>query len=93
MVDVDPVNYIFFYTPKPRIEGCKACLSNWYTSVFSSDGIKFENVEKWIMYEKAKLFKDHITALDILNETTPNIIPTKVRITHSIELLLVYPKY
>lgn len=41
-------------------------LSNWYPSMFVVDGIPFSSMEQYMMYEKAILFEDHITAEKIL---------------------------
>lgn len=41
-------------------------LSNWYPSAFVVDGIPFSSMEQYMMYEKAILFEDHITAEKIL---------------------------
>ena len=41
-------------------------LSNWFLSEFTVCGITFSSMEKYMMYEKAILFKDQITAENIL---------------------------
>ena len=40
--------------------------SNWYPSEFVVDDIPFSSMEQYMMYEKAILFEDHITAEKIL---------------------------
>lgn len=46
-------------------------LSNWYMSDFVVKGITFNCVEQFMMFCKAKLFKDEITADKILRAKTP----------------------
>ena len=41
-------------------------LSNWFLSEFTVDGITFSSMEQYMMYKKAVLFKDQITAEKIL---------------------------
>ena len=42
-------------------------LSNWYMSDFVIDGIEFSSVEKYMMYQKALIFRDSETAQKVLN--------------------------
>lgn len=42
-------------------------LSNWYPSVFTTDGITFTSVEQYMMYQKARTFGDQQTAQAILS--------------------------
>ena len=44
--------------------------SNWYLSDFEEDGITYSCVEQYMMYKKAKLFKDEAVASQILNTTS-----------------------
>ena len=41
--------------------------SNFHTSPFVMDGIKFNTAEHWIQYTKSKLFGDELTTTSILN--------------------------
>ncbi len=41
-------------------------LSNWYLSEFSADGEKFSSMEQFMMYQKAKYFKDEEVARQII---------------------------
>ncbi|XP_063414875.1 uncharacterized protein LOC134696847 [Mytilus trossulus] len=45
--------------------------SQWYLSDFTVDGITFNCTEQFMMYSKAKLFKDKETASEILAEHEP----------------------
>lgn len=45
--------------------------SNWYKSYFTIDGIKFNCVEQYMMYQKAMLFNNKSLAKEILAEVSP----------------------
>ena len=42
-------------------------LSNWYLSSFTVDNINFSSMEQYMMYKKAKCFRDEEIAAKILN--------------------------
>ena len=44
-------------------------LSNWYLSEFTVDGITFNSMEQYMMYKKAEVFGDTITANMIMRNT------------------------
>ena len=46
-------------------------LSNWYHSKFVLEGIQFNCVEQYMMWKKAILFHDGITAMLILQTSNP----------------------
>lgn len=58
-------NYHFFWKSK---------LSNWTTSYFEHDGYKYCCGEQMMMHQKALLFKDYVTALEIMNSNNPKEI-------------------
>ena len=45
--------------------------SQWHQSLFVVDGIEFNCAEQYMMYQKALLFKDEITAAEILKAKHP----------------------
>jgi ribA/ribD-fused uncharacterized protein len=45
--------------------------SNWYPSPFEVDGNRFSCMEQWMMYQKADLFGDSVTARKILATHDP----------------------
>lgn len=47
--------------------------SNWDKSPFEIDGVKFNCGEQYMMYSKAKLFKDNKIATEILQTSNPKI--------------------
>lgn len=44
-------------------------LSNWYLSQFTVDGITFSSMEQYMMYKKAEVFGDTVTANLIMRNT------------------------
>ena len=50
-------------------------LSNWYMSDFSVDGAMYSSMEQYMMYMKAKVFKDEVIASQILQ--TSNVAEIK----------------
>jgi ribA/ribD-fused uncharacterized protein len=52
--------------------GKESPLSNWHHAPFSVKGIKFTDVEQFMMFCKAMLFKDDETAGKILSATHPS---------------------
>lgn len=55
-------NVVGFHSP----DEMNGCLSNWYLSDFTKDGIKFSSMEQYMMYQKAVLFGDNEIAEQIL---------------------------
>ncbi len=45
------------------------CFSNWYPVKFKVDGIEFISSEQYMMFSKARLFGDTVTAAKILQAT------------------------
>ena len=61
------MNYIFFY-------GYNHPLSQWFKSEFFIEKNRFTSAEQWMMYSKAKLFKDVEIASRILETEDPSKI-------------------
>ncbi|WP_127589223.1 NADAR family protein [Paenibacillus koleovorans] len=56
--------FTFFYrTESP--------FSQWHPAIFEIDGIHFNCAEQYMMYQKAKLFKDEEIAAKVLSAPTP----------------------
>ena len=49
-------------------------LSNWYRSDFEKDGIRFSSMEQYMMYQKARCFRDEKVAAYILNTDVVGLI-------------------
>ncbi|WP_078854875.1 NADAR family protein [Streptomyces sp. NRRL F-5135] len=54
------ITYLFFWGHRPRRDGTPgpACLSQWWPSPFTVDGVTYPTAEHWMMAAKARLFKD-----------------------------------
>ena len=52
--------YIFYWGHRPKVDGIadKSCLSNWYPSKFTVDGVTYKTGEHYMMAQKATLFGD-----------------------------------
>jgi hypothetical protein len=66
--------YLFFWghTPSPTSEVTKSCLSQWYDSPFTIDGLRYLTAEHYMMAQKAKLFADDATFSQIMACSHPN---------------------
>jgi ribA/ribD-fused uncharacterized protein len=60
--------YLFFWghTPSPTGEVTKSCLSQWYESPFTVDGLHYLTAEHYMMAQKAQLFNDKDSVAKIL---------------------------
>ena len=60
--------YLFFWGHQPGVAGQidKACLSQWWPSSFSIEGVLYPTAEHYMMAEKARLFGDNSTWEKIL---------------------------
>ncbi|MDX2541987.1 NADAR family protein [Streptomyces sp. WI04-05B] len=54
------VKYLHFWGHRPRPDGRvgPSCLSQWWPSAFSVDGVEYATAEHWMMAAKARLFED-----------------------------------
>ncbi|MFD5425778.1 NADAR family protein [Streptomyces sp. NPDC127084] len=54
------LKFLYFWGHTARREGeiGPACLSQWWPSPFTADGIEYATAEHWMMAEKARLFGD-----------------------------------
>ena len=53
------IKWLFFWGHESPAGGVtRACLSQWYPSVFEVDGVSYPTAEHWMMAEKARLFGD-----------------------------------
>ncbi|MFD5571938.1 NADAR family protein [Streptomyces cadmiisoli] len=55
-----PVKYLHFWGHRPRPDGRigSSCLSQWWPSPFTVDGVEYATAEHWMMAAKARLFED-----------------------------------
>lgn len=65
--------YLFFWGHTPKRPGTidASCLSQWWPSAFTVDGIEYVCAEQYMMAEKARLFRDEETRQRILRAGHP----------------------
>ncbi|MFI1442629.1 NADAR family protein [Streptomyces fructofermentans] len=56
----EKVKYLHFWGHRPRPDGRvgASCLSQWWPSPFTVDGVEYRTAEHWMMAGKARLFDD-----------------------------------
>ena len=56
----ETVDFLFFYGHQLPSDGSatESCLSQWYPCIFEADGILYQSMEQYMMYQKAVLFRD-----------------------------------
>ncbi|MBV7698043.1 NADAR family protein [Streptomyces sp. TRM70350] len=54
------IRYLHFWGHRPRPDGQvgASCLSQWWPSPFTVDGVEYATAEHWMMAGKARLFRD-----------------------------------
>ncbi|OXS32815.1 hypothetical protein CHR28_24310 [Streptomyces sp. XY006] len=54
------IKYLHFWGHRPRPDGRigPSCLSQWWPSPFTVDGVRYATAEHWMMAGKARLFED-----------------------------------
>ena len=65
--------YLMFWGHRPRRDGAlgPSCLSQWWPSPFTVEGVVYPTAEHWMMAAKARLFGDGETADRILAASSP----------------------
>jgi len=68
------LTYLYFWGHQPLPSGQigRPCLSQWWPSAFTIDGVTYRSSEHWMMAHKARLFEDEETAAKIISAETPN---------------------
>ncbi|QUI34173.1 NADAR family protein [Streptomyces alfalfae] len=69
----EPVKYLHFWGHTPRGDGTlgRSCLSQWWPSPFTVDGVSYATAEHWMMAAKARLFVDAEAERAVLAARTP----------------------
>ncbi|AXE23223.1 DUF1768 domain-containing protein [Streptomyces globosus] len=69
----DRVKFLPFWGHRPRSDGSlgPSCLSQWWPSPFTVDGVRYETAEHWMMAGKARLFGDAEAGRAVLAAATP----------------------
>ncbi|MEU3946797.1 NADAR family protein [Streptomyces sp. NPDC029526] len=67
------VKYLHFWRHRPLPDGRigASCLSQWWPSPFTVDGVRYATAEHWMMAEKARLFGDREAERQILAADHP----------------------
>ena len=66
----DASNSVFFH----NADGPYGFLSNWHISWFEVDGFSYSSMEQYMMHQKALMFGDVETAIEIVNAKDPSKI-------------------
>jgi ribA/ribD-fused uncharacterized protein len=71
--DSDHLRYFYFWGHKPLPNGKigRPCLSQWWGSPFTVDGVIYRTAEHWMMAHKARLFSDEETFIRIVASDDP----------------------
>ncbi|MFE2427232.1 NADAR family protein [Streptomyces sp. NPDC059373] len=66
--------YLFFWGHQPQRDGSigAGCLSQWWPSGFTVDGVEYRSAEHWMMAGKARLFGDDAALARIQEARHPN---------------------
>ena len=69
------VRYLPFWGHQPRPDGRigAGCLSQWWESPFTVDGVRYPTAEHWMMAEKARLFGDTQAEAAVLAAGHPSV--------------------
>ncbi|MBT2672694.1 NADAR family protein [Streptomyces sp. ISL-14] len=69
------VRYLHFWGHRPRPDGQvgASCLSQWWLSPFTVDGVEYATAEHWMMAEKARLFGDAEAERRVLDAGHPSV--------------------
>jgi ribA/ribD-fused uncharacterized protein len=67
------VEYLFFWGHRPQRDGSvgTGCLSQWWPSAFTAEGVTFASAEHYMMWRKALLFDDDEAAQKIVAASHP----------------------
>ncbi|MFG2134310.1 NADAR family protein [Streptomyces sp. NPDC048751] len=69
------VKYLHFWGHRPRPDGRvgASCLSQWWPSPFTVDGVEYATAEHWMMASKARLFGDADAERKAVAATSPAV--------------------
>ncbi|MGW0120902.1 NADAR family protein [Streptomyces sp. NPDC003327] len=69
----DRVKWLHFWGHRPHPDGrlTQSCLSQWWPSPFTVDGVRYATAEHWMMAGKARLFGDAEAERAALDARTP----------------------
>ncbi|MFF4504135.1 NADAR family protein [Streptomyces sp. NPDC001401] len=69
------VKYLHFWGHRARADGRvgSSCLSQWWPSPFTVDGVRYSSAEHWMMAAKARLFDDAEAEQRVLAAGHPSV--------------------
>jgi ribA/ribD-fused uncharacterized protein len=67
------IEYLYFWGSSPRPDSTlsASCLSQWWPSTFTVDGVRYATAEHWMMAAKARLFGDEKAERAALEAANP----------------------
>ena len=71
--ELPKVKFLHFWGHQPARNGqvTQSCLSQWWYSPFTIDGVEYRTAEHWMMAEKARLFANNELRQRIITSTSP----------------------
>ncbi|MEV0094251.1 NADAR family protein [Streptomyces sp. NPDC050738] len=71
----EKIKYLHFWGHTPRADGAlsASCLSQWWPSPFTVDGVEYATAEHWMMASKARLFGDADAERKALDAANPAV--------------------
>ena len=81
------VKYLHFWGHRPRPDGrvSASCLSQWWPSPFTVDGVTYATAEHWMMAGKARLFGDEEALTRVLAAGHPSQAKTAGRLVRGFD--------
>ncbi|WP_050369421.1 NADAR family protein [Streptomyces acidiscabies] len=81
------VKYLHFWGHRPSADGQigAGCLSQWWESPFTVDGVDYATAEHWMMAEKARLFGDTEAETAVLAAGHPSVAKNAGRVVRGFD--------
>ncbi|MFI2435038.1 NADAR family protein [Streptomyces sp. NPDC018693] len=81
------VKYLHFWGHRPRPDGSlgASCLSQWWPSPFTVDGVTYATAEHWMMAGKARLFADPEAERRVLAADHPSLAKKEGRLVRGFD--------
>ncbi|MEX3102762.1 NADAR family protein [Streptomyces sp. ST1015] len=81
------VKYLHFWGHRPSSDGRvgAGCLSQWWESPFTVDGVRYPTAEHWMMAEKARLFGDTEAEAAVLAAGHPSVAKNAGRLVRGFD--------
>ncbi|MFF3908521.1 NADAR family protein [Streptomyces sp. NPDC001848] len=81
------IKYLHFWGHRPRADGriAASCLSQWWPSPFTVDGVEYATAEHWMMASKARLFGDAEAERKVLRTPEPALVKKAGRLVRGFD--------